>query len=112
MPDYFKIAQFEAGERRVMEIPSDRQRKQTFTVRFFHGALFRALSVDAEMYPMVNGKKLIYICLSIFSDKSLATASCSEQPVAVVRVAIQSYTASVKSMRCCFLDTLPLRCPT
>ena len=81
MPDYFKIAQFEAGERRVMEIPSDRQRKLTFTVRFFHGALFRALSVDAEMYPMVNGKKLIYICLSIFSDKSLATASCSEQPV-------------------------------
>ena len=27
-------------------------------------------------------------------------------------VAIQSYTALVKSIRCRFLDTLPLRCPT
>ena len=84
MPDYFKLAQFEAGERRVMEIHSDRQRKQAFTVRCFYGALFRALSIDAEMYPMVNGKKLIYIYLSIFSDKSLATASCSEEPVVLL----------------------------
>ena len=48
---------------------------------FSTGQYFRDLCNDADLYPVVNGKKPIHICLAIFSDKSLATASSSEQPV-------------------------------
>ena len=42
---------------------------------------FRKLTEDADQYPLVGGKKPIHICLSIFSDKSQATQTSSEQPV-------------------------------
>ena len=49
---------------------------------FSTGSYFRDLCADADLYPEAEGKKPIHICLAIFSDKSLATASSSEQLVA------------------------------
>ena len=80
MPDYFKEAVLEAGDEawKSLEIDDD---SEFLLSDFSTGSYFRALCADADKYPVVRGKKPIHICLSVFSDKSLATASCSEQPV-------------------------------
>ena len=80
MPDYFKEAVLEAGDETWKSLAIDED-SEFLLSDFSSGSYFRALCADAEKYPMVNGKKPIHICLAIFSDKSLATASCSEQPV-------------------------------
>jgi hypothetical protein len=48
---------------------------------FSTGSVFKRLCDDADLYSPVNGMKPFHLCLAIFSDKSLATASSSEQPV-------------------------------
>ena len=48
---------------------------------FSTGSVFRRLCEDADQFPPVNGIKPIHICIAIFSDKSQATQTSSEQPV-------------------------------
>ena len=48
---------------------------------FSTGSVFKRLCEDADQFPSVNGIQPIHICIAIFSDKSQATATSSEQPV-------------------------------
>lgn len=61
----------------TVPIPDEDQVLSNFST----GSYFRKLTEDADQYPLVGGKKPIHICLSIFSDKSQATQTSSEQPV-------------------------------
>ena len=69
---------FEAGEKiEDVELPIEDYELSNFST----GSYFKRLTDDAEKYPPVEGKKPIHICLGIFSDKSQATNTSSEQPV-------------------------------